>query len=223
MTTFSDVAEPKPFHHGNLRAVLLDQAQAVLRKGGLDALSLRELAREAGVSHAAPRKHFADRDALLDALAERGFDQLAERIADAAAREPDDFRRALHAVASAYLEFAVAEPALLDLMFAAKVHNPSDAVRNAVANHMAALLRIIARGVDAGAYVPSDVERLTLVLSASVQGIGGLVTSGRITEPQSEALIGDAIALILAGASTDGWRAFADEHPWHFWTYQETR
>ncbi|MEE3065537.1 MAG: TetR/AcrR family transcriptional regulator [Actinomycetota bacterium] len=217
------MAEPKPFHHGNLRAVLLDQAQAVLRKGGLDALSLRELAREAGVSHAAPRKHFADRDALLDALAERGFDQLAERIADAAAREPDDFRRALHAVASAYLEFAVAEPALLDLMFAAKVHNPSDAVRNAVANHMAALLRIIARGVDAGAYVPSDVERLTLVLSASVQGIGGLVTSGRITEPQSEALIGDAIALILAGASTDGWRAFADEHPWHFWTHQETR
>ncbi|WP_217493091.1 TetR/AcrR family transcriptional regulator [Mycobacterium lentiflavum] len=217
------MAEPKPFHHGNLRAVLLDQAQAVLRKGGLDALSLRELAREAGVSHAAPRKHFADRDALLDALAERGFDQLAERIADAAARVPDDFRRALHAVASAYLEFAVAEPALLDLMFAAKVHNPSDAVRNAVANHMAALLRIIARGVDAGAYAPSDVERLTLVLSASVQGIGGLVTSGRITEPQSEALIGDAIALILAGASTDGWRAFADEHPWHFWTHQETR
>ncbi|SOX51381.1 TetR/AcrR family transcriptional regulator [Mycobacterium ahvazicum] len=223
MTTFGEVAEQKPFHHGNLRAVLLDQAQAVLREGGLDALSLRELAREAGVSHAAPRKHFADRDALLDALAERGFDQLAERIGDAAAREPADFRRALHAVASAYLEFAVAEPALLDLMFAAKVNNPSDAVRNAFVNHMAALLRIISRGVDAGVYAASDVERLTLVLSASVQGIGGLVTSGRITESQSEALVGDAIALFLAGASTDGWRTFADDHPWQFWADRETR
>ncbi|MEE6136086.1 hypothetical protein SKC41_07020 [Mycobacterium sp. 050128] len=76
----------------------------------------------------------------------------------------------------------------MELMFAAKVNDPSDAARN-----------------------------------AGVQGIGGLVTSGRITEPQSEALVGDAIALILAGASTDGWRAFADEHRWHFWTHRETR
>ncbi|WAP58220.1 helix-turn-helix domain-containing protein [Streptomyces sp. S465] len=60
----------RPFHHGNLRAVLLDQAELVLRERGIDALSLRELAREAGVSHGAPRSHFIDRNALLDALAE---------------------------------------------------------------------------------------------------------------------------------------------------------
>src|SRR5262245_60881138 len=119
------MGDGKPFHHGNLRAVLLDQARVALRERGLDALSLRELARAAGVSHAAPRKHFADRDALLDALAERGFVQLTERILDAAAREPGDFPRALHTVASAYIDFAVAEPALLDLMFAAKVNSPS--------------------------------------------------------------------------------------------------
>ncbi len=57
----------RPFHHGNLRAVLLDEAVAVLRETGVDGLSLRDLARRAGVSHGAPRSHFVDRQALLDA------------------------------------------------------------------------------------------------------------------------------------------------------------
>ncbi|WPB88462.1 TetR/AcrR family transcriptional regulator [Streptomyces malaysiensis] len=70
----------RPFHHGNLRAVLLDQAEQTLREGGIDALSLRELARKAGVSHGAPRSHFVDRRSLLDALAERGFNRLADEV-----------------------------------------------------------------------------------------------------------------------------------------------
>jgi AcrR family transcriptional regulator len=140
MTTFCGMTDHKPFHHGNLRAVLLDQALVVLRERGLDALSLRELAREAGVSHAAPRKHFADREALLDAIAERGFVRLAKQLREAAAKQPDDFKCALQAAASAYVEFAVAEPALLDLMFAAKVDGPSDAVRGAVNDHVQNLL-----------------------------------------------------------------------------------
>jgi AcrR family transcriptional regulator len=214
--TLASMPEERPFHHGNLRAVLLDEAQAVLRERGVNALSLRELAREAGVSHAAPRKHFADRDALLDAVAERGFIRLADRLRDAAAQQPD-FRSALHATASAYIEFAAAEPAVLDLMFAAKVDSPSEAIRRAVTNHLETLLSISARGVDCGAYAAADVERLTLVLSASVQGIGALVTSRRITLAQSEALIDDAIALFLAGASTDSWRGFADANPRQLW------
>jgi AcrR family transcriptional regulator len=216
------MTDRKPFHHGNLRAVLLDQALVVLRERGLDALSLRELAREAGVSHAAPRKHFADREALLDAIAERGFVRLAKQLREAAAKQPDDFKCALQAAASAYVEFAVAEPALLDLMFAAKVDGPSDAVRGAVDDHIQNLLSIGARGIAAGAFVAADVERLILVLSASVQGIGALVTSQRITLAQSEALIDDAIALFLAGASTKSWRTFADNHPRPKWSVHAT-
>ena len=108
----------RPFHHGRLRAVLLDRAEAVLRERGIDALSLRELAREAGVSHGAPRSHVVDRKALLDALAERGFLRLAElaRAAAATAAGPG----ALRAAANAYVDFAVSDAALLDLMFAAK-------------------------------------------------------------------------------------------------------
>jgi AcrR family transcriptional regulator len=58
----------RPYHHGNLRAALLAQAEQTLREQGLEGLSLRELARQIGVSHGAPRRHFADRQALLLSL-----------------------------------------------------------------------------------------------------------------------------------------------------------
>lgn len=192
----------QPFHHGNLRAVLLDQAQVVLRERGVDALSLRELAREAGVSHGAPRNHFIDRAALLDALAERGYMRLADEIREAASQFPDDFAHALHAAGSAYVRFAARESALLDLMFAAKVGDPSEAVRSAAECLFNTMTDIMSAGVEAGGYDARDVGRLTLVLSATVQGISALVSSRRITTAQSEALIDDAITLFLAGAST---------------------
>jgi AcrR family transcriptional regulator len=192
----------QPFHHGNLRAVLLDQAQAVLRKRGIDALSLRELAREAGVSHGAPRNHFIDRGALLDALAERGFIRLADEIREAASHSPDDYARALHAAGSAYVRFAVRDSALLDLMFAAKADDPSEPVRSAAERLYGTMTDIMSAGVEAGGYDARDVGRLTLVLAATVQGISALVSSRRITTAESEALIDDAITLFLAGAST---------------------
>ncbi|MGI5225584.1 TetR/AcrR family transcriptional regulator [Actinoallomurus sp. CA-142502] len=191
----------RPFHHGNLRAVLLDQAETVLRERGIDALSLRELAREAGVSHGAPRSHFIDRNALLDALAERGFVRLADEIRDAVSRAPGDHARVLRAAGSAYLRFAVREPALLDLMFATKVDGPSEAVRSAAERLFDTMTGIMGVGVEAGAYDAGDVGRLTLLLSATVQGISALVTSRRIPTPQGEALVDDAITIFLAGVS----------------------
>lgn len=189
----------RPFHHGNLRAVLLDQAETVLRERGIDALSLRELAREAGVSHGAPRSHFIDRNALLDAMAERGFIRLADEIREAASAAPEDHARVLRAAASAYVTFAVRQPALLDLMFAAKVDDPSEAVRGAAQRLFDTLADIMRAGVEAGAYEARDVGRLTLLLAATVQGIASLVASRRITESQSAAVIDDAISVFLAG------------------------
>ncbi|MFC8716304.1 TetR/AcrR family transcriptional regulator [Kitasatospora sp. NPDC057198] len=198
----------RPFHHGNLRAALLEQAEAVLRERGLDALSLRELARETGVSHGAPRSHFPDRGALLDALAERGFLRLDEEIRRAATgaaaqdgRARDDHARTLHAAASAYLGFAVREPALLDLMFATKTDEPPEAVRAAAGRLFGTMSGLMDAGVAAGAYPASEVERLTLLLSATVQGVSALVTSRRIPADLGEALIGDGIALLLSGAA----------------------
>ncbi|WP_033213166.1 TetR/AcrR family transcriptional regulator [Kitasatospora phosalacinea] len=199
----------RPFHHGNLRAVLLEQAEAVLRERGTDALSLRELAREAGVSHGAPRSHFPDRGALLDALAERGFLRLDEEIRRAAARVRDGraeggHAELLRAAASAYVGFAVREPALLDLMFATKADEPPEAVRDAAGRLFATMGGLMDAGVAAGAYPASDVARLTLLLSATVQGISALVTSRRITAARGEALVDDAVTLLLSGAAAAG-------------------
>jgi AcrR family transcriptional regulator len=197
----------RPFHHGNLRAVLLDQAEEVLRERGIDALSLRELARAAGVSHGAPRSHFVDRNALLDALAERGFIRLADEVRQAASRATEGYAAVLHAAGAAYLAFALREPALHDLMFAAKAGAPSAAVDTAADRLFATLTGVMSTGVEAGAYDTRDVGRLTLLLGTTIQGISAFIGSHRITIPQGEALLDDAIALFIAGASSERERA----------------
>src|SRR6201996_6519319 len=110
----------RPYHHGNLRSALLTAAERTVRERGVQDLSLRELAREIGVSHGAPRRHFPDRQALLDALAQSGFERLRLELRAAVDGAGDEFEARLHATAAAYIRFATADPALLELMFAVK-------------------------------------------------------------------------------------------------------
>jgi AcrR family transcriptional regulator len=95
------------YHHGDLRQAVLQKAGKILEQEGLAALSVREVARRAGVSHNAPYRHFPDRESLLAALAAEGF----ERLDDAFARRP---RREM---GEAYVEFALANPQRFRLMF----------------------------------------------------------------------------------------------------------
>ena len=95
------------YHHGDLRATLLKAAARTLEKGGPAAISLRDLARNAEVSHSAPYRHFPDRDALLAALAEEGFALLARELAGKPWREQ----------AVSYVRFALANPERFKLMF----------------------------------------------------------------------------------------------------------
>lgn len=104
----------KPYHHGDLRAALLDAADALLDQGGDGAVSLREAARMAGVSPTAAYRHFADKEALLAALALRGFEAFGASMAAAVARgdvSPHVAR------GRAYLLFALARPGRFRLMF----------------------------------------------------------------------------------------------------------
>ncbi len=78
--------DERPYHHGNLRTALLAEAERTVRERGVQDLSLRELAREVGVSHGAPRRHFPDSQSLLNALAESGFLRLGREL-QAAARQ----------------------------------------------------------------------------------------------------------------------------------------
>src|SRR3954471_6844004 len=116
-------AGTRRYHHGNLRSALLASAERVVRERGPGELSRRELAREAGVSHAAPRRHFADKQALLDALALDGYERLGRALARAVDGAGERFDGRLAALARAYVRFAGEHAALLELMFAGK-HRP---------------------------------------------------------------------------------------------------
>jgi len=89
----SAASQPRPragYHHGDLREALLEAAEALLREEGVPGLTLRACARRAGVSHAAPKHHFADLSELLSAVAARGFDRLTVALVDAREAAGDD-------------------------------------------------------------------------------------------------------------------------------------
>jgi len=186
----------RPYHHGHLRATLLDEAERTLREQGIDALSLRDLARQAGVSHAAPRRHFADRQALLDALAEAGFTRLGNEVATAIDAAGDDYRARLRAVATAYVHFATVNADLLQLMFSGKNTRP---LPQAFERMFAAGSDLINQGQKAGVLPSGDPERLLILLIATLQGIASLIISGRVPAGQADALVNDAVALFTRG------------------------
>jgi AcrR family transcriptional regulator len=187
----------RPYHHGRLRAALLAEAERTLREQGIEALSLRDLARQAGVSHAAPRRHFADRQALLDALAEAGFARLGDEVRAAIDGADGDYQARLRAAATAYVRFAITDAALTELMFAAKAAGRSAALPGASESLYTAVGDLIRQGQQAGALPKGDPERLRLLLVATLQGIAALITSGRAPAGQADALISDAVALFI--------------------------
>jgi AcrR family transcriptional regulator len=105
------------YHHGDLRRALLDAALEVLSAEGAAALTLREVARRAGVTHAAPYRHFTDKQALLATVAEEGFRMLAAEMTRGAAPHASDPRRALEAIGAAYVRFATSQRAHFQVMF----------------------------------------------------------------------------------------------------------
>ena len=108
----------KPYHHGDLREALLIAGEAALDELALEDVSLREIARRAGVSHAAPKHHFGSLGALLGDVAARGFEQFVEALQSAADSSHDQSSAArLLAMGRAYLRFAAAHPGTYGLMF----------------------------------------------------------------------------------------------------------
>ena len=187
----------RPFHHGSLRTVLLDEAISVLRESGVDGLSLREHARRAQVSHGAPRSHFIDRQALLDALAETGFRRLTADVRRALAGQ-DDVRERFLRVARAYVHFAIDDAALMNLMFPATPTARPSTVASAAQDLFVTLDSAMGprrAGTD-------DVAResFEMIFAATMQGIATLVTSNRIDRERGDRLVEEAMEMMLGSA-----------------------
>src|SRR5919205_4393672 len=115
-------AQPAPrYHHGNLRRALIDTALAMVTEEGAWNFTLREVARRAGVSHAAPYNHFEDKAALLAEVAALGFESLRQTLEAAARGRPRSARQAFAGIGAAYVRFGVEQPAHYRLMFGAEL------------------------------------------------------------------------------------------------------
>ncbi|CAL9554708.1 hypothetical protein SUDANB108_04538 [Streptomyces sp. enrichment culture] len=201
-----DTTEQRPYHHGNLRMEFLDAAERSLRAHGVDQLSVRDLARDIGVSHAAFRRHFADRRALLDALAESGFVRLGAELRAAvdAIDGEDDLSARLHAFASAYVRFATENAALAGLMNSSKHRPGATAVAEAAAAAFGQIGDLIEEGQARGELEEGDPEDIGLIIYATVLGITSMLNSGMIEPGRLEHLVDTAVTQFLRGARPTG-------------------
>jgi AcrR family transcriptional regulator len=186
----------RPYHHGNLRTALLAAAERSLGQGDL---SLRELAREVGVSHAAPRRHFADKQALLDALAEDGFERLGRELDASMAGAGASLREQLAAFARAYVRFATEHGALLDLMFAGKYRPGADRLRAAADRAFAPALTLFVAGQASGDVVAGDPERVGIVALATLHGIASLANNGILGDADLDEVVDEAVERLVDG------------------------
>ena len=194
-----DVNE-RPYHHGQLRPALLSAAERTLREHGEGRLSLRELAREIGVSHAAPRRHFPDRQSLLDALAESGFERLDAQLRAALAAAGEGFAPRVRAIVAAYIQFATQDSALLELMFSSKHRPGADRVVAAAHPAFGLMNDLIVEGQRAGELAPGDPERVGVVMFATMHGIATLINGDMVRPELLDGLVETAVEQFLRGA-----------------------
>ena len=130
----------RPYHHGDLRQALLSEAERILESEGVQGMTLRAIARAAGVSHTAPQNHFGDLTGLLSELAAVGFHRFSRELADASAQVGEDRLSRNRATARAYLAFARRYPGLFTLMFRSEMLDGGrPALREAIEASRAAL------------------------------------------------------------------------------------
>jgi AcrR family transcriptional regulator len=185
----------KTYHHGNLSVVLIDAAMAAVRMGGAATFSLRDAARQAGVTPAAVYKHFPHKKALLTAVAASGFEQLGRRVAAAQSELADDNR--LAAVGFAYVAFAVDEQHLFALMF-----GPSgpDAPRDSIVPSRGGIFDALRNAIAERQKISEEkVAEADLALAwSTAHGAARLVTDGlwKRDDPRIAMSINAAVAAI---------------------------
>ena len=196
---------PRPYHHGNLRHGLIDEAVATIRTEGVEGLTLREIGARLGVSRTALYRHFADKRALLAAVATEGFRTLRQQLVTAR-EEGDRGRAAFDAMGAAYVRFAVANPSHYRVMFGGFV-DPA-ASDPELAGEAAGAFQLL---VDALAALQrdavirgDDTVKMANFVWAVLHGVAMLGIDGQLHEPGGvEELIPYALERLRTGIGLD--------------------
>ncbi|WP_404784890.1 TetR/AcrR family transcriptional regulator [Altericista sp. CCNU0014] len=182
------VAAKNAYHHGDLRQSLIDAAIALIGEEGIGDLSLRQVARQVGVSHNAPYRHFEDKEALLAAVAEQGFQSL--RVVMEAARQglPPNSPQGLEAIGVAYVQFALRHPAYYRLMFGEYRCNFSkySALAEAARRSFMVLVNAIEEGQRTGIFRAADPVDMARVAWSLVHGQSMLALDDKLQVQQGE-------------------------------------
>jgi AcrR family transcriptional regulator len=183
------VPQRETYHHGDLREALMSAALAAVARDGVASVSLRELARDLGVSHGAPAHHFQDRAGLFTALAAAGFERLHAELAQAVAAAVDAPDARLNAAGRAYVLFAAANPAYFEVMFHPKLLRQSDPELGASRRKASRVLQDAIAAVQTGSKrrdtsrgraQPFDIA--TLNAWSIAHGLASLWLTGNITK-----------------------------------------
>jgi AcrR family transcriptional regulator len=188
----------RDYHHGDLRTALLDTVGVILREQGPAFVSVREVARRARVSHAAPAHHFRNKSGLLTAFAAQGFDRLADTIAETiAASGASTPPTVLAAMGRAYVRFAVENPEHFAIMFRTELLDSTDAELTRASDRAYDGLVSTTRAAAAGGYTTLEPQLAASAAWALVHGLSTLWLSGRL-----QARTGDTDPHALADTMT---------------------
>ncbi|HYJ54360.1 MAG TPA: TetR/AcrR family transcriptional regulator [Mycobacterium sp.] len=176
------------YHHGDLKAAILGQAAELVAERGADRVSLRELARAAGVSHAAPTHHFGDRRGLFTALAAQGWRKLAAALAQARPEFGD--------AALAYVQFAIDHPGHYEVMFDRSLVNP-DSAELVAAQHAAGAELASGVGTLDDSRAKEDPEAAALAAWSLVHGFAMLWLNEAIDTDSDPAATAQRVARML--------------------------
>ncbi|MFB9990789.1 TetR/AcrR family transcriptional regulator [Deinococcus oregonensis] len=186
------MTETKTYHHGDLRNALITIGLQVLAAEGRQGLSLRKVARLAGVSHNAPYMHFEDKEALISAIAEQGFRQLKLHMDAALQEAPQGSVQQLLQLGEAYTTFALHHPHSLGVMFGNVEGGGNIQLGEAAGTTFALLVETVAAGQATGVVRLGDPKVLATGVWAMMHGVSTLLIAGRLSH-----------ALSMGGLQTD--------------------
>lgn len=195
----------RPYHHGNLRRALLDEALATIRAEGIDGLTLREIGARVGVSRTALYRHFADKRALLAAVATEGFRTLRQQLVTAW-EEGGRGRAAFESMGVAYVRFAVANPSYYRVMFGGSVDSNASEPELAAeaAGAFQALVDALAALQRDAIMRAEDTVKMARFVWSVVHGVAMLSIDGQLREPAAiEELLGYALERLRTGIQLD--------------------
>lgn len=190
-----------PYHHGNLRAEILSVAETILSQQGIDHVTMREISRIIGVSHAAPQRHFKNRQELLDAMAEEGFLNLGSVLKQAIESAKPDFSIELTQATRAFVYFAINNASLFELMNTTKHLDTDGHIHAASTKTFAPMLALIIEGQKKGALKDNEAPtQIGLILFSALLGIATMVNNGMLPAEHVEDVVTSALTMVMTDA-----------------------